>query len=54
LYALAAQVDPTITPERFWETALETGDITTILVNGQDRPLGPVVNPVALIAALQP
>lgn len=54
LYALAAQVDPTITPERFWEAALETAGETSILVNGQDVTLGPMVNPPALIAALQP
>lgn len=52
MYALAAQVDPAITPERFWELALQTGrtvDITTSLGAYQ---LGTVLDPVRVIQAL--
>lgn len=49
LYALAAQVEPKITPERFWELAMKTGRMTRI----KERVLGPIVDPVALIAALE-
>jgi subtilisin family serine protease len=50
VYALAAQVDPTITPERFWSLALDTG---RTVFNGQTLLLGPIIDPRALIAALQ-
>jgi hypothetical protein len=50
VYALAAQVDPTITPERFWSLALTTG---RTVWNGQTGIIGPIINPPALIAALQ-
>jgi hypothetical protein len=50
IYALAAQVDPTITPEKFLSLALATGRMVT---NGQTLILGPIIDPAALIAALQ-
>jgi RNA polymerase sigma factor (sigma-70 family) len=53
LYALTCQVDPDITPDRFWELAIETGHTQEIEWRGQTLPLGPIVNPVALIEALQ-
>jgi subtilisin family serine protease len=53
-YALAAQVKPEITPEEFWKIALETGQTIEILHEGQTHQLGPILDPVALIAALQP
>ena len=49
LYALAAQVDPKITPDRFWELAMKTGRTTRI----KEYSLGPIVDPVALIAAIE-
>jgi subtilisin family serine protease len=52
VYALAAQVDPTITPDRFWELALRTGRTVEGTHNGQAYTLGPIIDPVALIAAL--
>ncbi len=52
-YALAAQVDPTITPERFWQTALETGTTLHLKRGSEERVLGPILDPVALVAALQ-
>lgn len=53
VYALAAQVDPGITPERFWALALKTGRTTTIAHEGKNYALGPIIDPVALIAELQ-
>lgn len=53
LYALAAQVDPTITPERFWALALSTGRTTTLTSEGGSRDFGVIVDPVALIAAIE-
>ncbi len=52
LYALAAQVDPTITPDRFWSLALRTGRTIQLQHEGQTVPLGPIVDPVALIESL--
>jgi hypothetical protein len=52
VYALAAQVDPAITPERFWSSAMETGRTIELEHNGEIIPLGPIMDPVALIDAL--
>jgi len=52
LYALAVQVDPTITPDRFWDTALHTGRVIEIEHEGRTFSLGTIVDPVALIGAL--
>jgi len=53
LYALAAQVDPEITPERFWSLAIETGRTIELRHDGEIIPLGPIVDPMALIGTLQ-
>jgi len=53
VYALAAQVDPTITPERFWDLAMKTGRTVELERDGQTVRLRPVVDPAALIEALQ-
>ncbi|MBN2006912.1 MAG: CPBP family intramembrane metalloprotease [Anaerolineae bacterium] len=53
MYALAAQVDPTITPDRFWSLALETGRTIEIEHEGQSYALGKIADPQALIMALQ-
>ena len=53
MYALAAQVDPTITPERFWELALQTGRTVDITNTFGSYQLGPVLDPVGLIQALE-
>jgi hypothetical protein len=52
MYALAAQVDPQITPERFWALALKTGRTIETKDGGKTGSLGPILDPVALIAAL--
>ena len=53
MYALAVQVDPAITPERFWALAMETGRTIEVDHEGQAVPLGPILDPVALIQTLQ-
>ncbi len=53
VYALAVQVDPAITPERFWALAARTGRSVELERNGSRKRLGPIVNPVALIGTLQ-
>jgi hypothetical protein len=53
VYALAVQVDPDITPERFWALAMKTGRIITLSHRGRKRPFGPILNPVKLITAIQ-
>jgi subtilisin family serine protease len=53
MYALAAQVDPSITPDRFWSLALETGRTIELEHEGKTYPFGPILDPAALIAALQ-
>jgi hypothetical protein len=52
-YALAAQVDPAITPERFWSLGLETGQTIDLEHEGSTIPFGTILDPAALIAALQ-
>jgi hypothetical protein len=51
-YALAAQVDPKITPERFWALALKTGRTIETKDGEKTISLGPILDPAQLIAAL--
>ncbi len=53
VYALACQVDPEITPGRFWESAMQTARTVQVTHEGRVYSLGPILDPVALIAALQ-
>jgi hypothetical protein len=53
MYALAWQVDPGLTPQEFWSTALQTGQTTQIEHNGKSFSLGVILDPKALIAAIQ-
>jgi hypothetical protein len=53
MYALAAQVKPEITPEKFWQAALETGKSIELQHNGRDYPFGTILNPQALISAIK-
>ena len=53
LYALCLQTDDTLTPEHFIETAFETGTVQTIAYQGKSYELGTIVNPAALIEALE-
>ena len=52
-YALAAQVRPDITPEQFWKLALETGQTIQVQHGWKSYALGTILDPPALIAALQ-
>jgi subtilisin family serine protease len=53
MYALAAQVKPDITPDVFWSTALQTGRTIQIQHGGKTYSFGVILDPVALIHALQ-
>lgn len=53
LYALACQVDPSMTPEAFWNKALETGTTIDIEKNGKVYKLGKIVDPVKLISSFE-
>ena len=52
-YALAAQIDPGITPDRFWALALQTGGTIEIERGGRVRKLGTILDPAALIRELR-
>jgi hypothetical protein len=52
-YALAAQVDPTITRARFVDLARTTGYVHAVQREGHSHALGPVLDPGALITALR-
>jgi hypothetical protein len=54
IYALAAQANPAITPDQFWKLAKSTGQTIEIVHTGKTYQLGPILDPVALIKALQP
>ncbi|HNY80842.1 MAG: S8 family serine peptidase [Sedimentisphaerales bacterium] len=49
VYALAAQVDPNVAPDQFWALAMKTGR----MVQYKGGALGPILDPVTLIAALK-
>jgi subtilisin family serine protease len=49
VYALVCQVDPKMTPARFWKLALETGSYVTVTHNGKQVKIGPMINPPGLI-----
>jgi hypothetical protein len=52
LYALACQVDPDITPERFWSEALRSGTTISIVHESERARLGTISNPLALLERL--
>jgi hypothetical protein len=53
LYALACQVDPTLTPERFWTEAIQTGRNIRISRNSIQFEFGALADPLALIEKLE-
>jgi len=53
VYALAAQVELDITPERFWSLAMKTGRTIELEHKGQRHSFGPIIDPVALVSTLQ-
>ncbi len=52
LYALACQVRPDVTPDVFWEAALETGDPMTVRKDNTAYA-GKLVNPTRLLGSLK-
>jgi len=53
MYALALQVDPELTHTDFWALALESGQKVTYQHEGKTYTLDAVLDPAALIAAVQ-
>ena len=53
MYTLAVQVKPDVTPEEFWDTALNTGKTIHIAHNGRDYRFGVILDPQALIETLK-
>jgi hypothetical protein len=53
MYALAVQVESAVTPEKFWSLALETGRTVEIEYGSRLVALGPILDPAAVIQALQ-
>lgn len=53
IYALAVQVKPDVTPEEFWAAALETGRTIQIIHEAREYSFGVILDPQALIAALE-
>jgi hypothetical protein len=51
VYALAAQVDPSITPERFFETAARLARQQPVAAQGQRKTI-PILDPAALMVEL--
>ncbi|MHC4755349.1 MAG: S8 family serine peptidase [Planctomycetota bacterium] len=52
VYALSAQVEPEITPDRFWALAMKTGRTIELDNNGKIIPFGPILDPAKLIDAV--
>jgi hypothetical protein len=52
-YALAAQVEPKITPERFWALALKTGRTIKLRHQGKEHDFGPILDPARLVEAIR-
>ena len=53
VYALAVQVKPEITPEEFWDIALNSGRTIQIQHNGKAYDFGVILDPRALIEAIK-
>ena len=53
VYALSVQVDPEITPDKFWEVAMKTGKAIELKHDGKIMTLGPIINPAAIIDDLK-
>jgi hypothetical protein len=53
MYALAAQVNPDITPDEFWDAALRTGKTIPIQHDGKEYRFGVILDPQALIEEIK-
>jgi len=49
IYALAAQVEPDITPEKFWNLSKKTGRTIKLNHKGESLSFGSIIDPVRLI-----
>ena len=54
LYALCAQVNPSVTPDAFLELAIETGHPFTAAHENEPLSFGRIANPAALVDSLRP
>ena len=52
-YALAVQVEPDMTPDRFWALAMKTGRTIKLKHEDKTMPLGPILDPGRLIDAVK-
>ena len=52
LYALGCQVDPGLTPERFWSEAMASGRTIRLTHDREEIEFGTIADPVALMARL--
>jgi hypothetical protein len=53
MYTLAAQVNPDITPEQFWDVALKTGKTIPIKHDGKEYQFGVILDPQALVEEIK-
>lgn len=53
MYVLACQVNPDVTPELFWETALKTGYYVKIDADQGKSYTGKIINPTKLYEELK-
>ncbi|UCG58984.1 MAG: S8/S53 family peptidase, partial [Phycisphaerales bacterium] len=53
VYALAAQVEPKLTPDRFWALAVKAGRTIELHRGGKERKFGPIIDAGALMAGLR-
>lgn len=53
VYALTCQVDSTMTPKKFWDLAIKTGDTISVDRDGRKMKLGSILNPIALFEKLK-
>ncbi|MFZ5824648.1 MAG: S8 family serine peptidase [Bacillota bacterium] len=53
VYAMGLQVRPNLTPDEFYQAALETGWYTEFTHDGKSHRLGPVINPAGIVERLR-
>ena len=53
LYALAVQVDPEVTPAKFWDVVRSTALPFEVPIDGKDTQIGMILQPVAVIEKLK-
>lgn len=53
VYALASQVEPTVTPDRFWVLAMKTGRTIELEHGAEKKKFGVIIDPAKLIESLK-